>query len=244
MTAAPPTPTDLTSALEEMRARVEAQENRGLTGAIEKAFLAFLSLLVKMVEDFRAGRLVPIVPVAPVAEEATGGARMDRAVAYPPPRPPGSSPGASLCSPARGEGEAARWFGYWADPAWQAAHGAGGVDCEGENTPTTRLSRLAEEGDHGPEGAHGPSAVEARPSPVPHARTPVGMRAGRRVRQILGAALRSPRFEMRRRRRRCAERRNARGRAFPPYGEGDFLKMRICAKGAARRYRSKVKTTP
>ncbi len=72
MSAAPPTHTDLKSTLEELRASVAAKGTRkGLTGAIQEAFLGILSVLLAMLEDFRAGRFVPM---APVAVEAGDGA--------------------------------------------------------------------------------------------------------------------------------------------------------------------------
>jgi hypothetical protein len=249
MTAAPPTPTDLKSALEEMRARAAGEgtdkgpaaraglaARAGVQGAIEKAFLAFLNLLLKMVEDFRAGRMAPI---APVAEEATGDARTDRAVAYPPPKLVRSA----AQPPAKGEGEEARWFGCWADPAWRAADGVAGADCEGEDAPSP-ISRVAER-------VSDRSAVEACPPSAPDTRAAPCMRARKPAARSLCAARRPPRLAMMSGLRRCAEWRNTRGRrrAFPPYGDvadgiqRKFLKMRIWAKGSARRCCSTINTT-
>ena len=63
--SAAPTPTDLKSALVELRASVAVEgTHKGLAGAIQEAILNILGMLLAMLEDFRAGRFVPIAPVA------------------------------------------------------------------------------------------------------------------------------------------------------------------------------------
>ena len=102
MTAPAAPPTDLKTALVELRASVAARRTgkgragfaaraglaarmgiptrAGLAAAIEEAILNILGMLLAMLEDFRAGRFVP---VAAVVEAAAAG----RAVVPPPPRP-------------------------------------------------------------------------------------------------------------------------------------------------------------
>src|SRR5215472_12237189 len=97
MTAVPSAPTDLKTALEEMRASVAARRTRTRVGeAIQEAILGLLNTLMAILEDLRAGRLAP---VAPVAEAAGKGA-----VARPAPADAASADPSPQPSPARGEG--------------------------------------------------------------------------------------------------------------------------------------------
>jgi hypothetical protein len=97
MSFADPAPADLKDTLEEMRASAaEAGTRKGLAGAVQQAFAKLLEVLLAMLLDFRAGLLAPL---APVAERAGDGAAADSS-----PRPTGSIPWSSLCSPSKGEG--------------------------------------------------------------------------------------------------------------------------------------------
>ena len=61
MTTTPPPATDLTNALEELRASVAGRGARwGLAGSLQAAILRFLETLLKMVLAFRDGRLAPL----------------------------------------------------------------------------------------------------------------------------------------------------------------------------------------
>jgi hypothetical protein len=126
MPAAAAPPTDLKDRLEEVRASVAVQETRkGVMGAIDDVILRLVTMLLAMLADFRAGRLAPLAAVA----EAVG----DGAETTPQPPasrapPPGSSPGASLCSPSRGEGQEACLAG-------SGGFAVAGADCGGDEAP-------------------------------------------------------------------------------------------------------------
>ena len=73
MTAAAPAPTDLKSALVELRASVAAQEApKGVAGKLQTLILKFLETLLAMLADFRAGRFAAVVP-----EESAGKVLVD-----------------------------------------------------------------------------------------------------------------------------------------------------------------------
>ncbi len=238
MSAAPPTHTDLKSTLEELRASVAARGTRkGLTGAIQEAFLGILSVLLSMLEDFRAGRFVPM---APVAVEAGDGAD----------RRPASDRCAELVSPLdsglRRNDEFQSGLGRETDRRANGAAGAKGaaaadVGREGEDTRSeaycaelvspldsgqrrndefqSGLGREADRRANGAAGAKDAAAADvgrededtrsaAYPSP---SRCAGPRRSASRPNLARG---REARF------RRCAGWRNARGmcRALPPYG--------------------------
>ncbi len=179
-----------------MRASGAAKGTRkGLTGAIQEAFLGILSVLLAMLEDFRAGRLAPM---APVAVEAGDGA-----VADPAPQLVRSA----AQSPARAEGAEAR--------PWRGGFDPSGADWAGEETLIPIADQRASSVDSG-KGAAEITRAETAPRP-PALRT----NPAKGDRTILRAPPRAARFGMIARLRPRAGWRNARGirRALPPYGE-------------------------
>src|SRR5215472_8237515 len=115
MTAVPSAPTDLKTALEEMRASVAARRTRTRVGeAIQEAILGLLNTLMAILEDLRAGRLAP---VAPVAEAAGKGLLLARRLLMPHLLTPHPSP------LPQGEREdcCAAWAARCAALAWLAA---------------------------------------------------------------------------------------------------------------------------
>lgn len=226
MTTAAPAPTDLKSALEEIRASVVAEAARkGLKGTIQEAVLRLFSVLLAMLEDFAAGRLARI---APVAEPAGDGAVAERC--------PGSQRGFGV---ENGEARAASWRADF-----------GGVHEATTTTPRLERERCMRFCGRG----RGPRRVPLFAGKNGARRGRVrGKGSGIAVMfSLLDLSLRPPRFGMIPRLRRRSGWRNARGirRAFPPYGEmadadeGLFSKMQLRANGSARACRSNVKTTP
>jgi hypothetical protein len=145
MTAASPPPTDLKTALEQMRASLAAAQETGLARMLQEAILGLLTRLVTLVADFRAGRLVapaPVVEPAATDVDCAGAAarRPDGPVA---PRPSWTA-GGILGS---------AWTRWWQSDAREPAGRVRG--------PTRRCAGKRDSGIIG-----APAPPPPRPSPV------------------------------------------------------------------------------
>ncbi len=152
MTHAGPAPTDLQSALEEMRVSVAgAGMPKGLAGILQEAFLKILGLLVALLMDFRSGRLAggPLAAVAPDAGAPCAADAGDTACAAS--GTPGEPGGPTLDSSCRG----------WWPGSWFRRHGWISVD----RVPAFvgMPAGLGEEGANGTDGA----AAHPQPDPSP-----------------------------------------------------------------------------